>query len=77
MRDSTGQQAQALHLLGLQHRAFEAPALGLRAPLIGDIVIETDHGELAVVVRAGQWEAFRQAVAGLGLLLDVEVSSDQ
>lgn len=30
-------------------------------------------GELAVVVRAGQWEAFRQAVAGLGLLLDVEV----
>ena len=34
-------------------------------------------GELAVVVRAGQWEAFRQAVAGLGLLLDVEVSSDQ
>lgn len=30
-------------------------------------------GELAVVVRAGQWEAFRQAVAALGLLLDVEV----
>ena len=34
-------------------------------------------GELAVVVRAGQWEAFRQAVAGLGLLLDVEVGSGQ
>jgi len=33
-------------------------------------------GELAVVVRAGQWEAFRQAVAALGLLLDVEVGEN-
>jgi hypothetical protein len=29
--------------------------------------------ELAVVVRRGEWENFRQAVAQLGLLLDVEV----
>jgi hypothetical protein len=29
-------------------------------------------GELAVVVRQNDWEAFRQAVAQLGLLLDVE-----
>lgn len=29
-------------------------------------------GELAVVIRQGDWENFRQAVAQLGLLLDVE-----
>jgi hypothetical protein len=27
---------------------------------------------LAVVIRQGEWENFRQAVAQLGLLLDVE-----
>jgi len=41
-------------------------------PKTRDFITEA-LGELAVVVRAGQWEAFRQAVAGLGLLLDVEV----
>ncbi len=29
-------------------------------------------GDLAVVIRQGEWEAFQQAVAQLGLLLDVE-----
>ena len=29
-------------------------------------------GDLAVIIRPGEWEAFRQAVAQLGLLLDVE-----
>ena len=43
-------------------------------PKTRDFITEA-LGELAVVVRAGQWEAFRQAVAGLGLLLDVEVES--
>ena len=41
-------------------------------PKTRDFIAEA-LGELAVVVRAGQWEAFRQAVAGLGLLLDVEM----
>lgn len=44
----------------------------LRAnPKTRDYIGET-LGELAVVIREGQWEAFRQAVAQLGLLLDVE-----
>lgn len=45
----------------------------LRAnPRTRDFIAEA-LGDLAVVVRAGEWEAFRQAVAGLGLLLDVEL----
>ncbi len=44
----------------------------LRAnPKTRDYIGET-LGDLAVVIREGQWEAFRQAVAQLGLLLDVE-----
>lgn len=44
----------------------------LRAnPKTRDFIAET-LGDLAVVIRAGEWEQFRQAVAGLGLLLDVE-----
>lgn len=44
----------------------------LRAnPKTRDYVGET-LGDLAVVIREGQWEPFRQAVAQLGLLLDVE-----
>jgi len=44
----------------------------LRAnPKTRDFIAEA-LGDLAVVIRAGEWEAFRQAVAGLGLLLDVE-----
>ena len=43
----------------------------LRAnPKTRDFITES-LGELAVVIRAGQLEAFRQAVAGLGLLLDI------
>jgi len=30
-------------------------------------------GDLAVVIRQGEWEEFRQAVAQLGLLLDVDI----
>lgn len=44
----------------------------LRAnPKTRDYITET-LGDLAVVIRHGEWEAFRQAVAQLGLLLDVE-----
>ena len=43
----------------------------LRAnPKTRDFIAES-LGDLAVVIRAGQLEAFRQAVAGLGLLLDI------
>mgnify|MGYP003618096200 CR=1 FL=1 len=42
------------------------------SPKTRDFIAEA-LGDLAVVIRAGEWEAFRQAVAGLGLLLDVEV----
>lgn len=40
-------------------------------PRTRDFIGET-LGDLAVVIRQGEWEAFRQAVAQLGLLLDVE-----
>ncbi len=40
-------------------------------PKTRDFIAET-LGDLAVAVRQGQWEEFRQAVAQLGLLLDVE-----
>jgi hypothetical protein len=44
----------------------------LRAnPKTRDYITEA-LGELAVVIRQGEWENFRQAVAQLGLLLDVE-----
>lgn len=44
----------------------------LRAnPKTRDFIAEA-LGDLAVVIRRGEWEAFRQAVAQLGLLLDVE-----
>jgi hypothetical protein len=44
----------------------------LRAnPKTRDYITEA-LGDLAVVIRHGEWEAFRQAVAQLGLLLDVE-----
>jgi len=43
----------------------------LRAnPKTRDFIAEA-LGDLAVVIREGEWEAFRQAVAQLGLLLDV------
>lgn len=40
-------------------------------PKTRDLIAES-LGELVVVIRAGDWEAFRQATAQLGLLLDVE-----
>ena len=40
-------------------------------PKTRDFITET-LGELAVVIRRDEWEAFRQTVAQLGLLLDVE-----
>jgi hypothetical protein len=44
----------------------------LRAnPKTRDYITET-LGDLAVVIRREEWEPFRQAVAQLGLLLDVE-----
>lgn len=44
----------------------------LRAnPKTRDFITES-LGDLAVTIRRGEWEAFRQATAQLGLLLDVE-----
>lgn len=40
-------------------------------PRTRDLIGES-LGDLAVAIRAGDWEAFRQATAQLGLLLDVE-----
>ena len=40
-------------------------------PKTRDFITEA-LGELAVVIRRDEWEAFRQTVAQLGLLLDVE-----
>ncbi len=40
-------------------------------PKTRDFIAET-LGDLVVAIRRGEWENFRQAVAQLGLLLDVE-----